>query len=74
MSPDEVSACVALADDHAASTGRRRPLLEVSGGISLETVGRYAGLGIDMISVGGLTNSAPVLDIGLDIEPDTQPT
>ena len=74
MSPDEVSACVALADDHAASTGRRRPLLEVSGGISLETVGRYAGLGIDMISVGGLTNSAPVLDIGLDIEPDTPPT
>ncbi len=69
MTTDEVSACVALADDHAATTGRRRPLLEVSGGISLETVGRYAGLGVDMISVGGLTNSAPVLDIGLDIEP-----
>ena len=67
MSPEGVSACVALADDHAASTGRRRPLLEVSGGISLETIGRYAGLGVDMISVGGLTNSAPVLDIGLDI-------
>jgi len=69
MTPDEVSACVAAADDHAASTGRRRPLLEVSGGISLETVSRYAGLGVDMISVGGLTNSAPVLDIGLDIAP-----
>jgi len=40
----------------------------VSGGITLETVRRYAGLGIDLISVGGLTNSAPVLDIGLDIE------
>jgi nicotinate-nucleotide pyrophosphorylase (carboxylating) len=70
MTPAEVSACVALADDHAAATGRRRPLLEVSGGISLETIGRYAGLGVDMISVGGLTNSAPVLDIGLDIEAD----
>jgi len=69
MTPDEVTACVELADDHASSTGRRRPLLEVSGGISLETIGRYAGLGVDMISVGGLTNSAPVLDIGLDIEP-----
>ena len=69
MSIDEVVACVALADEHSAATGRRRPLLEVSGGISLETIGRYAGLGIDMVSVGGLTNSAPVLDIGLDIEP-----
>ena len=73
MSTDEVSACVRTADEHAASTGRRRPLLEVSGGISLETVGRYAGLGVDMISVGGLTNSAPVLDIGLDIDQDRSP-
>ena len=68
MTPDEVAACVAVTDE-AAATGGRRPLLEVSGGITLETVGRYAGLGIDMISVGGLTNSAPVLDIGLDIDP-----
>ncbi len=51
------------------ATGRRRPLLEISGGITLETVTRYVGLGADMISVGGITNSAPVLDIGLDIEP-----
>jgi nicotinate-nucleotide pyrophosphorylase (carboxylating) len=69
MTPEQVLACVAAADAHSAATGRRRPLLEVSGGISLDTVARYAGLGIDMISVGGLTNSAPVLDIGLDIEP-----
>ena len=69
MSPDQVSDCVRAADEHAAATGRRRPLLEVSGGISLETIVRYAGLGVDLISVGGLTNSAPVLDIGLDIEP-----
>jgi nicotinate-nucleotide pyrophosphorylase (carboxylating) len=68
MTPDEVTACVAAAAD-ASARGGRRPLLEVSGGITLDTVGRYAGLGIDMISVGGLTNSAPVLDIGLDIDP-----
>ena len=75
MSPDEVTAAVAMADEQAATTGRRRPLLEVSGGITLETVTRYASLGADLISVGGLTNSAPVLDIGLDIETDhtTQP-
>jgi len=69
MTPEQVTACVGAADEHAAATGRRRPLLEVSGGITLETIVRYAGLGVDMISVGGLTNSAPVLDIGLDIDP-----
>ena len=69
MSPEQVVEAVAVADDYVAATGRRRPLLEISGGITLETVTRYVGLGADMISVGGLTNSAPVLDIGLDIAP-----
>ena len=64
MTPDEVRACVAAAD-----AAPRRPLLEVSGGVTLDTVGSYAGTGVDCISVGGLTNAAPVLDIGLDIEP-----
>jgi len=67
MSPDEVRECVAVADDHAASSGTRRALLEVSGGITLETVGTYADTGADVVSSGSLTNSAPVLDIGLDI-------
>jgi nicotinate-nucleotide pyrophosphorylase (carboxylating) len=64
MSPDEVRSCVA-----AAEAAPRRPLLEVSGGVTLDTVASYAGTGVDCISVGGLTNAAPVLDIGLDIEP-----
>ena len=67
MTPDEVIACVALANEHAASTGTTRALLEVSGGITLESVRRYAETGADMVSSGSLTNSAPVLDIGLDI-------
>lgn len=67
MSPDDVVACVRAADHDSTAPGRRRPLLEVSGGITLETVASYAGLGIDLISVGGLTNSAAALDIGLDI-------
>jgi nicotinate-nucleotide pyrophosphorylase (carboxylating) len=45
----------------------KRPLLEVSGGISVHTVGEYAATGVDLISIGALTHSAPVLDIGLDI-------
>ncbi|HTK34835.1 MAG TPA: carboxylating nicotinate-nucleotide diphosphorylase [Caulobacteraceae bacterium] len=43
-----------------------RLVLEASGGVSLETVGDIARTGIDVISVGALTHSAPVLDIGLD--------
>ena len=64
MTPDEVRRAVELADDH----GGPRPLLEVSGGVTGETVGAYARTGADCISVGAITNSAPVLDIGLDIE------
>jgi len=41
-------------------------LLEASGGVNLETVGCIAGSGIDRISIGGLTHSAPALDIGYD--------
>ena len=64
MTPDEVRRAVELANDR----GVTRPLLEVSGGITAETVGAYARTGADCISVGAITNSAPVLDIGLDIE------
>ena len=41
-------------------------LLEASGGITLATVGALARSGVDRISVGALTHSAPALDIGLD--------
>ncbi len=42
-------------------------LVEVSGGITLETVGDYARAGADIISSGALTHSAPAVDLGLDI-------
>lgn len=60
MAPDAVRACVARAAEHHC-------LLEVSGGITLETVAEYAATGVDFISVGRLTNSAPALDIALDV-------
>lgn len=47
-----------------------RVTLEASGGVDLDTVGAIAGTGVDVISVGALTHSAPVLDIGLDVLPD----
>jgi nicotinate-nucleotide pyrophosphorylase (carboxylating) len=43
-------------------------VLEASGGVSLDTVAKIAESGVDVISVGALTHSAPVLDIALDIE------
>ena len=68
MSPAEVRRCVEAV--HVACGTGRRPLLEISGGVTLATVAEYARTGADMISSGSLTNSAPVLDIGLDIEAD----
>jgi nicotinate-nucleotide pyrophosphorylase (carboxylating) len=67
MSTDEVRQCVEAVDRHAASHGRR-PLLEVSGNVTLQTVAGYAATGVDCISSSALTQSAPALDIGLDIE------
>lgn len=46
--------------------GGHRVVLEASGGVNLTTVRGIAGTGVDVISVGALTHSAPVLDIGLD--------
>ena len=46
-----------------------RITLEASGGVNLETVRGIAETGVDVISVGALTHSAPVLDVGLDVTP-----
>ena len=45
----------------------RRIRLEASGGVNLQTVRAIAETGVDVISVGALTHSAAVLDIGLDV-------
>ena len=46
-----------------------RITLEASGGVNLETVRGIAETGVDVISVGALTHSAPALDVGLDAMP-----
>jgi nicotinate-nucleotide pyrophosphorylase (carboxylating) len=59
-----------LADLRAAVARRDavapKTLLEASGGVNLQTVRDVAATGVDRISVGALTHSAPALDIGLD--------
>lgn len=47
-----------------------RAIAEASGGVSLSTVRAIAESGVDMISIGALTHSAPVLDLGLDFTTD----
>jgi len=52
----------------AVERARGRALVEVSGGITLPRIPALAEAGVDVISVGALTHSAPAADIGLDIE------
>ncbi|NJM36721.1 MAG: carboxylating nicotinate-nucleotide diphosphorylase [Akkermansiaceae bacterium] len=47
---------------------QQKPQLEASGGVTLETLREIAETGVDFVSVGALTHSAPALDIGLDFE------
>ena len=54
----------AVAGAKASTFGR--PVLEASGGVTLGTVRAIAETGVDVISVGALTHSAPALDVGLD--------
>lgn len=61
MSPDQVRAAV------TQTAGRAQ--LEVSGGITLATVRAYAAAGVDFISIGALTHSAPAVDLAMRIHP-----
>ena len=64
MSTEDLAESVRLRDAH--DTGI---FLEASGGVSLETVREIAETGVNLISVGALTHSAPALDVSLLIEP-----
>jgi nicotinate-nucleotide pyrophosphorylase (carboxylating) len=69
MTPAQVSKALKVVD--AAAVDGHRVAVEVSGRMSLDAVGDYAKIaGVDFISVGALTHSAPVLDLGLDLEED----
>jgi nicotinate-nucleotide pyrophosphorylase (carboxylating) len=64
MDPEGLRAA-AGARDAAAKAGANRALLEASGGVTLETVGAIARSGVDFVSVGALTHSAPALDLSM---------
>ena len=60
MTPDLMHECVRLVNGRA--------ILEASGGVTLSTVRRIADTGVDWISVGALTHSAPSMDLALDFD------
>lgn len=64
MSPHDLANAVRAIDGRA--------ITEASGGVDLASVSELAATGVDVISVGALTHSAPALDLGLDVElPDS---
>jgi nicotinate-nucleotide pyrophosphorylase (carboxylating) len=60
MGPETLRAAVTLVDG--------RCLTEASGGIDLDTAAAVAATGVDLLSVGALTHSAPWLDVSLEVE------
>jgi nicotinate-nucleotide pyrophosphorylase (carboxylating) len=65
MSVEELRRAVAAARER----GGDAPELEASGGVTLANVAEVAGTGVDFVSVGALTHSAPWLDVSLDLQP-----
>ena len=63
MSPDHLREAVTV-----AARPPRGPELEASGGITLENVADVAATGVDFISVGALTHSAPALDLSMTMD------
>ena len=57
MQPDEIAACLRHIPDEIES--------EISGGVTLQNLSHLGSLGADFVSVGCLTNSAPVLDLSM---------
>lgn len=68
FSVDEIRDAVSFVKEWCERKGKRRPLLEVSGGVNLQNIEAIAQTGVDLISVGAITHSAPALDISMEIE------
>ena len=62
MSPRDVRACMEI-----RRLSKTRPLLEVSGGITLDSIEEYARTKIDMISTGSITSSVADIDMSLEL-------
>jgi nicotinate-nucleotide pyrophosphorylase (carboxylating) len=63
MTTDQLQECVAL-----GRTSGGPVQFEASGGLTLDSAAAVAATGVDYVAVGALTHSAPVLDLGLDVQ------
>lgn len=59
MPPDMLTEAVRIAN--------KRAIIEASGGVNLQTAEAIAATGVDLLSVGWITHSAPALDVSLDL-------
>ncbi len=67
VTPEQVAETVAIVHAHPRGAAGAC-LVEASGGVTIDNIELFARAGADLISAGALTHSAPVLDIGLDLE------
>jgi nicotinate-nucleotide pyrophosphorylase (carboxylating) len=72
FTPGEVVTAVKIVADYRKNHADFNPAIEVSGGITLATIQDFAAPGVDYISVGALTHSAPSLDLSLEVLFDGQ--
>ena len=66
MSDDAMRRACTAVRAHRAATGRDRPITEASGGVTLDRLALVAATGVDAISLGMLTHSAPALDLAME--------
>lgn len=67
MNPNQIKDSLNIVDDWCCKTKEKRPIIEVSGGITLENITNIACKGIDRIAIGAITHSVKALDISLEI-------
>jgi nicotinate-nucleotide pyrophosphorylase (carboxylating) len=72
FSPDQVTEAIQVITDFQSTHADFKPEIEVSGGMNLDTIRQFALPGVDFISIGALTHSAPALDLSLEVGLDAR--
>lgn len=70
FAPDQIVAAISEIKAYQKDHPSFAPEIEASGGINLDNIGDYAIAGLDFVSIGALTHSAPALDISLEVTDD----
>ena len=68
MSPDMISVALQIIKDWVGKDDKKRPIIEISGGVTFDNIEGVAQKGVDRIAIGAITHSAKALDIALEIK------